>query len=192
MKNLCGNNFLALLKHGVEIDQLIKRRDRDEIAQHTTTDMMSLSHGQRLSPSPLVPACIYLILIVIFSVNAAFILQSLQLTPPRFLAFYFPLLLGVIVITSVAAGLVGRGHAVGLRIFMYLYLANLFVFCLVLALAVIADEAIAANKVIFFMCEIAVLWLGRRLMNGTAFTLFTLYRLTIRLAMVAQHLNVAR
>lgn len=66
MKNLCGNNFLALLKHGVEIDQLIKRRDRDEIAQHTTTDMMSLSHGQCLSPSPLVPACIYLILIVIF------------------------------------------------------------------------------------------------------------------------------
>lgn len=74
-------------------------------------------------------SCLYLFDInCYFSVNAAFILQSLQLTPPRFLAFYFPLLLGVIVITSLAAGLVGRGHAVGLRIFMYLYLANLFVF----------------------------------------------------------------
>lgn len=192
MKNLCGNNFFELLKHGVEIDQLIKRGDRDEIAQHTTTDMMSLSHGRPVSPSPLVPALIYLILIVIFSVDAAFILQSLHLTPPNFVAFYFPLLLGVIVITSVAAGLVGRGHAVGLRIFMYLYLANLLVFCIVLALAVIADEAITANKVILFMGEIAVLWLCRRLMNGTAFALFTLYRRTIRLALVARTLNAGR
>jgi hypothetical protein len=192
MKNLCGNNYFELLKHGVEIDQLIKRRDRDEISQHTTTDMMSLSHGQNISPSPLVPAVIYMILIVIFSVNAAFILQSLHLTPSIFVTFYFPLILGVIVITSVAAGLVGRGHAVGLRVFMYLYLANLLVFCTALALTVIVNEAIAANKVILFMCEIAVLWLCRRLMNGTAFTLFTLYRRTIRLALVARTLKTAR
>lgn len=77
-------------------------------------------------------------------------------------------------------------------VFLCTYISPICLFLSSLALAVIADEAIAANKVILFMCEIAVLWLGRRLMNGTAFTLFTLYRRTIRLAMVAQHLNVAR
>lgn len=189
MKNICGEKFISTIKFSSEINNIIKKEDKKGIEQHATEEMLNLSDKgalNHLPPLPFTAALICLMLIVFFAINTAFILHPFHLDPSFFVSLYFSTALSFVIVMVFASAMIARGYVVGLKIYGLAFIFIILQFCAAIGLQFIdREDQLVKKMAVFFIMAIAIAFC-RRLMNGSSFIRFIIYRITMRLSVAAR------
>lgn len=189
MKSICGKKFISTIKFSSEINNIIKKKDKKGIEQHATEEMLNLTGKDvlnHLPPLPFTAALICLILIVLFAINMAFILHPFHFEPSVFVSVYFPISLVFLAIMIFSSAMIARGYVMGLKIYGLTFVFIVLQFCAAISLQLIDKEDQLVKKMaVFFIMAIAIAFC-RRLMNGSSFIRFVIYRITMRLSVAAR------